>query len=115
MIEHPQVERRLLQIASTELAAAQDQMLLLGRKTATERVASFLVRLSDRATARGRAGNPVILPMSRAEIGDYLGLTLETVSRTLTQLRNKGAIELDNVSMVRITSDETLRRLAGAT
>jgi CRP/FNR family transcriptional regulator len=111
--EHPHVERRLLQIASTELAAAQEQMLLLGRKTAAERVASFLLRLSERAAAHGRRGNPVNLPMTRAEIGDYLGLTLETVSRTLTQLRNKGAIAFDNVGVVRITSDEALRRLAG--
>ncbi|HEX2886465.1 Crp/Fnr family transcriptional regulator [Vineibacter terrae] len=113
MTEHPHVERRLLQIASTELAAAQDQMLLLGRKTATERVASFLIRLSDRAVAHGRSGNPVCLPMTRAEIGDYLGLTLETVSRTMTQLRKRGAIDLDNTSVVRLTSEETLRRLAG--
>jgi CRP/FNR family transcriptional regulator len=107
------VERRLLQIASTELAAAQDQMLLLGRKTATERVASFLLRLSERAVAHGRPGNPISLPMTRAEIGDYLGLTLETVSRTMTQLRKLGAIDLDNVNVVRIASLETLRRLAG--
>lgn len=114
LAEHPHVERRLLQIASTELAAAQDQMLLLGRKTAVERVASFLLRLSQRAEARGRPGSPVALPMTRAEIGDYLGLTLETVSRTLTQLRREGAIELDGVSVVRIASAETLNRLAGA-
>jgi CRP/FNR family transcriptional regulator len=113
MAEHPQVERRLLQIASTELAAAQDQMLLLGRKTAIERVASFLLRLSEKAVAHGRPGNPIALPMSRGEIGDYLGLTLETVSRTMTQLRRSGAIDLDNVNLVRVASEETLRRFAG--
>jgi CRP/FNR family transcriptional regulator len=113
MAEHPHVERRLLQIASTELAAAQDQMLLLGRKTAVERVASFLLGLSEKATARGRPGNPIALPMSRGEIGDYLGLTLETVSRTMTQLRKSGAIDLDNVNVVRVVSQEALRQLAG--
>ncbi|MCW5745366.1 MAG: Crp/Fnr family transcriptional regulator [Alphaproteobacteria bacterium] len=113
MAKHPDVERRLLQIASTELAAAQDQMLLLGRKTASERLASFLLRLSDRAVARGEPANLVALPMTRSEIGDYLGLTLETVSRTMTQLRKAGAIDLDNVNMVRIVSQDSLRRLAG--
>jgi CRP/FNR family transcriptional regulator len=114
MAEHPQVERRLLQIAATELAAAQDQMLLLGRKTAVERVASFLLRLSQRAAAHGDPGNPVALPMTRAEIGDYLGLTLETVSRTLSQLRREGAIELDGNSRVHIASAQALGSLAGA-
>jgi CRP/FNR family transcriptional regulator len=113
MVEHPQIERRLLQIAATELAAAQDQMLLLGRKAAVERVASFLLRLSQRAAAHGDPGNPVTLPMTRAEIGDYLGLTLETVSRTLSQLRREGAIGLDGSSRVHIASAKTLSRLAG--
>lgn len=113
MGEHPHVERRLLQIASTELAAAQDQMLLLGRKTALERVASFLVRLSDRAVAHARSGNPVALPMTRVEIADYLGLTIETVSRTFTRLRKAGAIELAEVDVVQIKSEPALRALAG--
>jgi CRP/FNR family transcriptional regulator len=113
--EHPNVERRLLEIASTELAAAQDQMLLLGRKTAVERLASFLIRLSDRAVLRARPGNPIALPMTRSEIADYLGLTIETVSRTITHLRRMGAIELDGLHQVRMTSEETLRRLADRT
>jgi CRP/FNR family transcriptional regulator, anaerobic regulatory protein len=113
--EQPNVERRLLQIASTELAAAQDQMLLLGRKTAVERFASFLIRLSDRAVLRARPGNPIALPMTRSEIADYLGLTIETVSRTITQLRRMGAIDLDGLHQVRMTSEETLRRLVDRT
>jgi len=112
MAEHPHVERRLLQIASTELAAAQDQMLLLGRKTAMERVATFLLRLSDRAVAVGRPGNPIPLPMTRGEIGDYLGLTIETVSRTMTKLRRSGAIELDDINTVHMKSELLLRRLS---
>ncbi|HJQ59202.1 MAG TPA: cyclic nucleotide-binding domain-containing protein [Vineibacter sp.] len=112
LVEHPQVERRLLQIASTELAAAQAQMLVLGRKTASERLASFLLSLSEKSVARGRPGSPIALPMSRGEIGDYLGLTLETVSRTMTQLRKTGAIELDSINVVRVVSETMLRRLA---
>ena len=112
MAEHPHVERRLLQIASTELAAAQDQMLLLGRKTAVERLASFLLRLSDRAVAIGRPGNPIPLAMSRGEIADYLGLTIETVSRTMTKLRQAGAIELIDANTVHMKSEALLRRLS---
>lgn len=112
MAENPNVERRLLQIASTELAAAQDQMLLLGRKTAIERVASFLLKLSDRAVAVGRPGNPIPLPMTRGEIADYLGLTIETVSRTMTRLRRSGAIVLDDVNTVHMSSESMLRQIA---
>lgn len=115
MAEHPHIERRLLQIASTELAAAQDQMLLLGRKTAIERVASFLVHLSDRAVRHARPGNPIALPMTRSEIADYLGLTIETVSRTITTLRKSGVIELDGLHQVHMRSEERLRRLADGT
>ncbi len=88
----PKLEQRLLSIASHELAAAQEQMMLLGRKTARERVASFLVMLSDRAAARGLPDNPVPLPMLRTDMSDYLGLTLETVSRTLGRLKRDGLV-----------------------
>ena len=92
--EWPHLEKHLLGIAASELIAAQDQMVLLGRKTAQEKMASFILMMSERAEARGQDGNPVTLPMNRADIGDYLGLTIETVSRTLTQLKNKGVISL---------------------
>ncbi|MCB9957109.1 MAG: helix-turn-helix domain-containing protein [Rhodospirillaceae bacterium] len=94
MDEFPKLQRRLFSLASTELAAAQDQMLLLGRKTAREKIASFLIMLSDRAARRGQRDNPVALPMGRADIADYLGLTTETVSRTFTQLKSSGVISL---------------------
>jgi CRP/FNR family transcriptional regulator len=90
--EIPSLEHELLDEVATELIAAQDQMLLLGRKTARERVASFLLMLMRRAERHGRPANPVALPMGRADIADYLGLTTETVSRTLTQLREANAI-----------------------
>ncbi len=92
--KYPKMEHRLLGMASHELAVAQEQMLLLGRKTAREKIASFLLMLSRRATQRGQAGDPVLVPMSRNDIGDYLGLTTETVSRTFTQLRQGGSISL---------------------
>lgn len=98
----PQLERRMLVAASNELFAAQDQMLLLGRKTAREKVATFLLMLARRASAHGLADDGVALTMSRTDIGDYLGLTIETVSRTITQLRNDGILALRSASLVEI-------------
>ena len=91
---YPKMEHRLLGMVSHELAVAQEQMLLLGRKTAREKIASFLLMLSRRSVQRGQNGNPVAVPMSRNDIGDYLGLTTETVSRTFTQLKQGGSISL---------------------
>ncbi len=92
--DYPKLVDRLLGIASDELAAAQEQMLLLGRKTAQERILSFLHVMSERARRRGQPVSSLNLTMSRADIADYLGLTIETVSRTLTKLREKGIIKL---------------------
>src|SRR5262249_40998787 len=103
--ELPRLERRLLGETANELAAAQDQMVLLGRKTAKERVASFLVALSRRAAKRREPVSPLQIPMSRTDIADYLGLTTETVSRTLTQLRRAKLIDMarpDRIELLNI-------------
>jgi CRP/FNR family transcriptional regulator len=110
--ELPDLEHRLLSRASHEIAAAQDQMLLLGRKTATEKIASFLLLLSRRAADRGQPENPIELPMSRNDIGDFLGLTTETVSRTVTQLKTKQVIKLLEGHRVQLTDVDRLRRLS---
>ena len=86
--ELPALEREILGRTSNELAAAQQQMLLLGRKTARERLASFLADLAERSDADG---GPLELPMGRADIADHLGLTIETVSRTFTGLRRRAS------------------------
>jgi CRP/FNR family transcriptional regulator len=109
----PKIEQRLLSIASNELAAAQEQMLLLGRKTAREKIASFLLMLSKRAKQRGQAGDPVSVPMSRTDIGDYLGLTTETVSRTFTQLKQDSIIQLLPNHQVRLAAQADLEEIAG--
>jgi CRP/FNR family nitrogen fixation transcriptional regulator len=77
-------------LAARELARVQNLMLTLGRKTAQERVAAFLLEMM----ARCRGKESIDLPMSRQDIADYLGLTIETISRTLTQLENAAAIAL---------------------
>lgn len=111
--EFPKLEKRLLQSASNELAAAQDQMLLLGRKTAKERIATFLLSLADREARRTGPSDIVDLPMSRNDIGDYLGLTVETVSRTFTRLRKTGLIELRGAHHVALLDRGALLELAG--
>jgi CRP/FNR family transcriptional regulator len=104
--DFPAMERRLLETAGNELVAAQEQMLLLGRKTAGERLASFLIMLD-----RGAAG-ALHLPMSRSDIADYLGLTIETVSRTFTKFKSAGLIALPTVTEVIVLDRPRLTRLA---
>lgn len=112
MSEMPVLEHRLLALRESELAFAQDQLLLLGRKTAMERIASFLLLQADRMRERGLPANPVLLPMTRAEVGDYLGLTIETVSRCFTRLRKTGVIVLQGADRVQIKDIEQLRALS---
>jgi CRP/FNR family nitrogen fixation transcriptional regulator len=82
------VARNLLSMTTSNLQHAEDHMLLLGRKTSLERVAAFLLEMDRRLTAAG----VIALPMSRRDIADYLGLTLETVSRALSRLHELGAL-----------------------
>lgn len=89
----PQLEQRLLQIACNELVTAQEQMLLLGRKTARERVASFLVTQPHDTISSHHPVDRIALPMIRADIADYLGLTIETVSRMLSRFKAERRIE----------------------
>jgi len=112
MAAHPEMERRLLGLAGHELAEAQEQMLLLGRKTAQERLASFLLQLSQRARRRGRPDDPVDLPMGRSDIADYLGLTTETVSRGFTRLKTAGLIRLLPGHRVALAERHRLEALA---
>jgi len=95
---------------ASDLRVAQEHMLLLGRKTAEERVASFLLSLAGQP----EDGRIVVeLPMSRQDIADYLGLTIETVSRTFTRLEDNAAIELPSSRRVVLRSRSGLQRLNG--
>lgn len=113
---HPHLERRLYAIAAHELAAARQQVVLLGRKTAAERVASFLLMLDARRASVCRDAGPkgdIILPMSRSDIADYLGLRIETISRELTELKASRLIRMTSVQSVRLVDRERLAHLAG--
>ena len=106
------MEKFLLARVSNELIAAQEQMVMLGRKTAQEKIASFLVMLFDRTKRNSRLSDRMVVPMTRADIADYLGLTTETVSRCFTRLKDRGMIELCAGGKVRIPDLEGLRLLA---
>jgi CRP-like cAMP-binding protein len=84
------VARRLRELTARRLRAGREHMVLLGRKTASERIASFLLKMAERISLGGQSH--LELPMSRSDMGDYLGLTIETVCRRLTQLRQDGTI-----------------------
>jgi CRP/FNR family transcriptional regulator len=111
--DFPQMEKRLLEVASNELVAAQEQMLLLGRKTARERLASFLLAQSRQGMPCGHSRQRFRLPMTRVDIADYLGLTIETVSRTLTRLRAEGLIDIVSQSGLVISDPVGLESVAG--
>jgi CRP/FNR family nitrogen fixation transcriptional regulator len=100
------VARQLWELTALELRHVQNHAMLL-IKTARERVGSFLLEMSERSPT----GAPLSLPMSRQDIADYLGLTIETVSRTLTSLENEGAIELPNSRCIVLRDHEALRQL----
>lgn len=111
--ERRDLEAALLARAGDELAAAREQMVRLGRKSAIERVASFLQALPAADPARPEPADVVRLPMTRGEIADYLGLTLETVSRAFSRLKRTGVIRQVSLTEVHVKDTAALAELAG--
>lgn len=112
MERHAALKDDLLARANSELQVAQEQMLLLGRKTPTARLASFLLRLAADNKRRNRPKALLELPMTREDIADYLGLTIETVSRTFTKLKTDGVIALPSRQRVDIRRFDSLQDMA---
>lgn len=108
----PQLEQRISKIIRNDLVVAQERLLLLGRKTAIERVASFLLDLSRRAALRNEVPTSLWMPMGREAIGDHLGLALETVSRSLSELKRRGLIVLLDDARVELCDPARLRAIA---
>lgn len=117
--EHPALQHKLLQRTLAELDRTRTWMLLLARKSAEERIASFLLELASRLPegnaqpASDRRGNSIELPFSRQQIGDILGLTIETVSRQLTALKRDGILALPSRRTIEILDRPALEALAG--
>lgn len=117
--EYPALERKLLDVAMHELVLSQQQMLLLGRKTALERIASFLLSWAQRQENcnTGKLPRPnakLTLPLSRTDLADYLGLTIETVSRSLSALKKEGLIEIPNIHEIVLLRPQALENIAEA-
>lgn len=108
--EQPGVRRQLMSLLRRELSAAQDHLVMLGRQTAKERVASFLLLLAQRTDADN--DDALDLPMGRQDIADYLGLTIETVCRALTDLKRERLIAIPNRHQVVIRDIALLEGVA---
>jgi CRP/FNR family transcriptional regulator len=110
--ESPALEERLHKQALKELDEAREWMLTLGRKNAAEKVASFLYLIATHVDPEHGAASPAVdfqLPLKRADIADFLGLTIETVSRQMTKLRKSGIIEITNNRDVHVGNLSRLR------
>lgn len=110
---NPEFCFRLYEAISAELSAARDLLATVGTRSATERLASFLVALARRNERGGLAGNRIVLPMLRSDIADFLSLTVETVSRTFTRLKQRGIIDLPQSTLVIINDRQELEQMAG--
>jgi CRP/FNR family transcriptional regulator, nitrogen fixation regulation protein len=107
----PQIAHSIREVAFESIARLQRRMVMLGRTTALEKVSAFLLEMSDRCQAAAPHG--VLLPMSRYDIADYLAMAVETVSRTLTELRERHTISFRSVRQVRICNRGELEEFAG--
>jgi CRP/FNR family transcriptional regulator len=109
----PSLQEHRYQAMSREIVGDHRAMLRLGSMHAEERVAAFVISLSDRLHMRGFSASALVLRMGREEIGNYLGLTLETVSRTLSKLQASGLLFV-NQRQIRITDPAGLQHLLGS-
>lgn len=110
----PALERKLLDRTLNELQLAREWMVLLGRKTARERVATFILHVAEKMQNHGcHAAISFDLPLGRGDIADHIGLTIETVSRQITQLRKKGVIDMQGARHVVSLDEDALREEAG--
>ncbi|WP_422358293.1 Crp/Fnr family transcriptional regulator [Qipengyuania flava] len=112
--DHPRLEHKLLERTLTELDRSRRWMMLLGRMNAGQKVASFLLELTDRLGKAGAGGETfVTLPLSRQQMADVLGLTIETVSRQLSRLRSAGLIDTPSRREIVLRDRRELEELAG--
>ena len=111
----PRVGVRLYEAVACELIASRELLFTVSQRTATERLASFLLALSRRSERRGEKATEIVLPMTRNDIADFLGLTIETVSRMFTRLREEGVIDIEQRILISILDPRRLKQMAGET
>ncbi len=114
MAQRPELAQRFLRLAAIELAATRDHLLCLAAKSAEAKLAAFLLALSRRNAEQGESPDEIRVPMTRLDIADYLGLTIETVSRTLSKFKRNGIIDLPRATLVQLKDADRLARLADA-
>ena len=107
----PEISRKLLEVATIELTSMHDHFVPIGRKSATEKIASFLLVLARRVAVNDHEVTSQ-LPMTRTDIADFLGTTIETVSRKFTALRKMGVIDLPQTNTVHVLDMVRLEDLA---
>ena len=113
LLDHvPKLRQQLMRLMSQDIHGDQQMMLLLNRKTAEEKLAAFLTNLAQRFGSRGFSRKEFRLTMTRGEIGNYLGLTVETISRLLGRFHKDELIHVDG-KLITITNFEELSRVAG--
>lgn len=108
-VNDPQLSQELLSFAIRTLSRAQTHSLVLGRRSAIEKVAHFLLECANYS----KGGKTVIVKMGRSDIGDYLGLTIETISRTLSQMERDRLISLTNTRQIELLQPEKLKEICG--
>jgi len=104
--------KELLNQTSHELTLAQDRMGVLGKLDATERLAKFLMNISEQRKRIGWKNNPLSLPMTRQDIADYLGLTIETVSREVSKLKTSNVVKVLSAKQIYINDFDKLSNLS---
>ncbi|WP_215397513.1 fumarate/nitrate reduction transcriptional regulator Fnr [Rheinheimera oceanensis] len=110
----PRLRQQIMRLMSEDIQADQQMMLLLNRKTAEQKLATFLSQLGQRYASRGFSANDFRLTMTRSDIGNYLGLTVETISRLLSKLDKEQLIQVDG-KLISIKDQAALSKLAALT
>lgn len=113
MAKYPRLKDRLYVMTREALGQARENQIMLGRLAPVEKVASFLLIEARRAAGAHLSSDEIVLPMTRADIADYLGLTIETVSRSFTKLKTRDLIELPEPHRVRLVDRAALEEVAG--
>jgi CRP/FNR family transcriptional regulator len=109
----PGLQRQLLNVVGREITTDQQMLMLLGKRTAEERLASFLLSLSSRYKQRNLSATEFNLPMSRQDIGNYLGLAIETVSRLFAQFQDKGILKVNRRQIIILDMDSLKTMVEG--